>query len=633
MTSDARHPVRLTVRNIGGIDHADLAFDRGVTILRGRNATNRTSLLSALSGALGGSTTSLKSDAEAGTVTLSIDDTEYTRTYTRRDGAVIVEGDPYTEEGQLVDHFVALFEDNPARRAVSQSGDLRDVIMAPVDTDAIEARIDDLEAKRRELEREIQELDERRRQLEDLEDRKASIQQDIAGLDDRITALRTSIREDEATVAPADATAETLQMINDHRQRLTQVENRLETKRAERDALEDEIETLETELGELAEKDESALADLEGSITSIRERSRRLDDTIASLSTLAEFNQTHLADEGIESTGGHSEPAAALAPDSDREVECWTCGTTVERAQLRDRLADLRSVIAEKRTDRDELEEQLRELEARRQSIRDAIDRRSSLERRLEEATTKRRGLEEAIDDLRDQAAGLRGEISDLEGDLGSQQPSGSELRGQYEQLGDLEFERGQLEHQLSDIERRIQSIESRQPGSLDSRLNAIESELADERRRIDSLETAAIDNFNEHMAELLDLLRYENVARVWIERKPGAGDRHATFDLHIVRETSSRTGYEDSIANLSESEREVIGLVVGLAGYLVHEAYETVPFILLDSVEAIDASRLDSLIGYLADHAVYLLAALLPEDAAEIDDAYDRVVPEAIGG
>jgi uncharacterized protein YhaN len=83
---------------------------------------------------------------------------------------------------------------------------------------------------------------------------------------------------------------------------------------------------------------------------------------------------------------------------------------------------------------------------------------------------------------------------------------------------------------------------------------------------------------------------------------------------------------YEDTVDHLSESEREVTGLIVALAGYVAHDVYETVPMILLDSVEAIDASRIARLVKYIAETVPYLIVALLPEDAAALDDEYARL-------
>ena len=67
-------------------------------------------------------------------------------------------------------------------------------------------------------------------------------------------------------------------------------------------------------------------------------------------------------------------------------------------------------------------------------------------------------------------------------------------------------------------------------------------------------------------------------------------------------------------------------GLVFALAGYLAHEVYETVPFMLLDSLEAIDADRIAALVEYVEGFSEYLVVALLPGDAAALSDEYRRV-------
>jgi hypothetical protein len=95
---------------------------------------------------------------------------------------------------------------------------------------------------------------------------------------------------------------------------------------------------------------------------------------------------------------------------------------------------------------------------------------------------------------------------------------------------------------------------------------------------------------------------------------------------LQVVRTADSGATYEDTIDHLSESEREVTGLTFALAGYLVHELYETVPFMLLDSIEAIDPERIAHLIDYFGGHADYLVVALLEDDAAALNDDYTRI-------
>jgi len=93
-----------------------------------------------------------------------------------------------------------------------------------------------------------------------------------------------------------------------------------------------------------------------------------------------------------------------------------------------------------------------------------------------------------------------------------------------------------------------------------------------------------------------------------------------------IVRSSDSGTLYEDSVENLSESEREVVGLVFALTGYLAYDVYEKVPFMLLDSLEAIDANRIAELVDYLSEYVDNLIVALLSEDAAALDEDYERI-------
>ena len=81
----------VTVRNLGGVDTCEVTFRPGVTVLAGRNATNRTSLLTALGGVLGGNGPILKSDADEGSVTLTLDGSECTRRYVRHGGEVQAE--------------------------------------------------------------------------------------------------------------------------------------------------------------------------------------------------------------------------------------------------------------------------------------------------------------------------------------------------------------------------------------------------------------------------------------------------------------------------------------------------------------------------------------------------------------
>jgi predicted ATP-dependent endonuclease of OLD family len=142
--STEEESIRLTVENIGGIDHTNATFSPGVTVLAGRNATNRTSLLRALMAALGSEHVSLKSDTDEGHVELEIGDSTYIRTLSRTDDAtdptaISTGGEPYVADAELADLFAFLLETNEARQAVASSDDLRELIIRSIDTDTLQA--------------------------------------------------------------------------------------------------------------------------------------------------------------------------------------------------------------------------------------------------------------------------------------------------------------------------------------------------------------------------------------------------------------------------------------------------------------------------------------------------------------
>ena len=97
--------VEVSVRNIGGIDQTEVAFKPGATILAGRNATNRTSLLQAIMAALGSDDISMKADADEASVDLTLDGETYTRRLERQNGTVHLSGEPYLEDSTLADLF------------------------------------------------------------------------------------------------------------------------------------------------------------------------------------------------------------------------------------------------------------------------------------------------------------------------------------------------------------------------------------------------------------------------------------------------------------------------------------------------------------------------------------------------
>lgn len=633
-------PVSLTVDNLGGIDHVDLTLEPGVTIFSGQNATNRTSLLAALGGVLGGSTASLKSDAENGYVEIELNNNTFRREYSRTSTGVQISGTPYSEKEALVDLCVTLFENNPARQAVERGTDLREIILRPVDTDAIEARIAELKQRRQEVDDKIQQIEEQRSKLPGLEQEREEAKEEIATLNEELDQLQSEVAEHEADLEAAEEAADVVDKLNARRQELSSLEDQIEVKEAELEALHEDIESIRADFEELPESAAEKLATIEENLNAAQRQKHELDDTIASLTTIIDFND-ELLSEGTGLPGIDTEStdvAAGLAPEEEQEVVCWTCGSHVQRKEIGNRLDDLRDVVEEKRQRREELQERIDELQDDKHELETIKSERTSLERRLAELQEKVDDRKREIEHLRSNHDDLEDEIEELEHQVAeTEELRETDLLDKYERISQLQYEQGQLQQQLDDLTEEVDEIESLPTKEeLESQRAKIQSELEAERSRVAEVETEAIEAFNEHMDQLLDILDYKNIARVWIEKKQESGSRrtsteNATFDLHIVRETAEGTGYEDRVENLSESEREVIGLVVALAGYLVHDVHEKVPFMLLDSMEAIDAQRIADLIDYFSRHVSYLIIALLPEDAAAMEGEYDQISADVL--
>jgi DNA repair exonuclease SbcCD ATPase subunit len=250
--------------------------------------------------------------------------------------------------------------------------------------------------------------------------------------------------------------------------------------------------------------------------------------------------------------------------------------------------------------------------------VRDELERRRD---RIEELTTERDQLEASIDELEETVETLRDD-------------SQSELLDLHREANEIEFELGQLQSDFEDVTTEIETIEGELENrdELEARREGISDKIADLRTRIDRIEQEAVEQFNDHMESVLEILGYENLERIWIERKQETVSRgrqtveESVFDLHVVRSTADGTTYEDTVDHLSESERAVTGLIFALAGYLTHNVYEECPFLLLDSIEAIDSDRIARLVEYVADYADYVVVALLEEDAQALGDSYERI-------
>ncbi|WP_254524023.1 archaea-specific SMC-related protein [Natrinema caseinilyticum] len=638
--------IAVQAENIGGIDNTEVLLQPGVNVLTGRNATNRTSFLQTIMAALGSRRSSLKGDADAGHVELSFGDEQYTRYLERRNGEVVFEGDPYLEDPELADLFAFLLESNEARRAVRGGEDLRELIMRPIDTDEIEAEISMLEAEKRDLDDRLEQLSRLGTELPDLEERRVTLEDEIETTTERITELEAELEAFDLDIDASRDRKEEIESafadLQEARTELESIEYDLETERESYAELERERDELETELEAVDDEHESPDR-LEGQIQELRARKRSLDATVSELQSVIRFNEDRLADDGFDldlgapdATGGEEDGAITeQLLDDSAEVVCWTCGSQVDRERIDSTLEQLRSLRQAKLEERSDLQGQIDDLSARRKELRQRTEKRGEIETRLSSVEDELERRSQRIEELETSLEDQRARVDDLEAHADTFEDAAySDVIETHRELNRLELELEDLEAEREEVDTRIDEIEEKieERGDLEERRETIDDELIDLRTRVDRIEENAVDAFNDHMSSILSILEYRNIDRIWIERREKTvreGRRkvaRSAFDLHIVRTTDGGSTYEDTVDHLSESEREVTGLVFALAGYLVHDVHEIVPFMLLDSLEAIDSSRIGDLVDYFEEYVDCLVVALLREDAEALSDTYTYV-------
>ncbi len=636
MSQRREDTARLEVERIGGIEAATVELRPGVTALVGRNATNRTSFLQSIMAACGSTAASVKGDAEDGRVVLELGGDTYERTLHGRGRSVTASGTALLDEPRTAELFAFLLEANPVRQAVARGDPLRDLIMEPIDTDAIEAEIARLQTERREIEAELDDIAGQEKRLPDLQAERERLAEEIAATERELAEKRERLAEaggrlDEERARSSELD-ERLAELNARRRDLEEVRSDIDIEESAIAEVRAEIEDLEREREELADAPAETIEELDRQIEFVREQKRDAEASMNDLQRIIQFNEEMI--DGADIDLLEDEVAEGSESVTDRLVEggrvvCWTCGSEVSQAAVESTLDRLRRVREDELATANSLDERLADLEARRDRLDRQRQRAATIDRELESLREEIADSRDRIERFEERAAELAEEIAAIEQEVDQlQSRTQGELLETKEAVNELEFELADLREKREEVEAELERVEARvaERADLEAEREAIQEAIVEQRTRIERTEEEAVEQFNAQMDDLLDLLAYENIERVWLEPRDASEDTGRTFALHVVRTTATGTTYEDTVAHLSESEREVTAIVFALAGYLAHDVYEDVPFLLLDSLEAIDSERIATLVEYVSDYAEYVVVALLPEDAAALDDGYDRV-------
>jgi predicted nucleic acid-binding Zn-ribbon protein len=658
----------IEVENVGGIKSDSESITNGVTVLSGQNATNRTSMLQSLMAGLGSDSPPIRAGTVQGFVQLFVDSQEYKRTVKSTESGWHWEGNGAASDIDALETFGFLLEDNPVRQAIRAGDSLYDLVMEPVDTAEIQQEIERLKQKRDRIE-------ERKDSIDDKKDRVHTLETKIESKEDRLEELRQELTDVEASIEDVDQeetqseTLEKSEQINSEIKELsdkkTKLESQIETFEHDLEAKKDELRGLRSgefeDIGELRDQKQV----IKSNINSLRDKQQELEDDRRVLSPLRRFlsQLTHdttshteinnvvakYSSDQIESETDNVDDVTDLLVQGSADTHCILCGNEMGGDEYEHLLNDVSSIINTIDEENDDIEARISELESEKSDVDSHIREIRQNKDRIDTLQNDINKLTSDIDEKEDELATVESELSDakdrrdkLEHEaIDATEDASDELRDLERQKTEIEVEINQLESDIEnhqsekeELETEIDKIEV----DVHATLPEVENKLTSLRGKVESIEDSIVEQFNEQMDDLISRLSFENIERIWLEKKiitvkEGRKKVEKTaFDLHIVREVDGKAT-EDVIDNLSESEREITGIIFALTGFIVHDVADSFPVVLMDSVEMIDAHRLEALLRYIEPHVDFLVVAALPEDtdAMSVGSVIEKGNPQPV--
>ena len=599
----------ITISNVGGIKHLEQTFADSVTIITGSNASNKTSLLQALAFGLGRSTVPIRSGATEARVELRIDGREIIRTAEMTDTGIATSGEGLLEDREgveLFERFACLFEFNDVRQAVREGHSIEELLKEPMDLNTLEVQRSELLSQKKALKGEVS-------QLTDVEQKIESRRSELATTRERITELEAELDDLRNQQVESTGNDETANQLREERASLVH----------ERKKYERQIDELEGAIDRLEEDLESAKATLKQAGTNAetddieqlrveREKIRgdldEIIDRVEILQSVLTANREML----------NSSYTGVLGKDSslvEDTVTCWACGNEVAESDFDETVDELRKLIERDKKRRNEYQPRLEEIEAKIDSVKQAQRRVSELESTVSDHEATLANRRESLETKRASLEELRDELSQLDEQLAEHESEQStEVSDLQEQIEGLRVDLHATRSEADRLESTIEELEARQDERerKKAEIDQLTDEITSLTDRIQTLEQDLREGFNDAISDLIEVLDYERIERIWL---------NGNFDLIVAREVDSVIR-KDEVSHLSESEREMVGLMLALAGYVAYDVSNVAPVLLMDTLGAFDSDRTAKLISYFANETPYLFAALLPDSAAAFNSA-----------
>ena len=597
------------ITNIAGIRSAEVSVEPGLNVVQASNFKGKSSFMSAIRTVMGtsgfhGTTHPLTEGTADGSVVLDTETERHEVRLERTDsGTVARHGVPVlnTETDRIcASLFAFLGEDNPIRARVRNGGDLTPLLQAPLDVEDIDEQIASRKREREATERRLREAEQAASNIPSVTEGITILEAELGELRDRREELSAEAGAVSATDTSSDDIADCRSQLETAERTISRLESRIERTEQRLSEKKAALEDIEVPDEPDVSADRSAKEDR------IEEIALRID----LLESLHRTNQRVLEEGEVELV---SSVDRSLVED---EVGCWVCGETTTREAVRSRLAAMQDRLQSLREERSTLREEIADIEARMEERAAQRRRKTELEDAVGELTAE-------LDELRGDHQQAMERRDQLQAELDELEAAAAEAETEVqEELTDVKAAIRTHERELSEQRSRLETLEERRADAegLAAETERLDEEIAELRSRKTEKQRELKEQFDAAMADVIDRFAPGfDGARLVLKT-----DQHnevESFELVVARD-----GRETDIGTLSEGERELVGVIVALAGHRTFDVGDRVPLVFVDGISQLSASNLRRLTAYLADASEMLVMTAYPE-AGEFDGT--RISPE----
>ena len=594
----------LEMENIAGIRSGSAGIDDGINVIQASNFRGKSSFLSALMGVIGTDAWEeldhlITEGMDKGSIVLDTGEEEFQVELTRHGDTVSLTGNTVLSDPEDIACarlFAFLDERNPVRRAVrtQDTAALADALQKPLEIESIDQRIATLQAERERVDREIDTAQQAMDDIANIEGQLKTERAELERLHERRDELENDVvEEDEATEELDErlrAKQTELGTINREIDRLENAQQRLDTQLEKKDAELSELDELDKPDHDAdIEEKRSTLTELELQIDLVRDlhrSNRQLLEEDTELAFLTDVSH------GI----------------TDDEVACWVCGEQTTEEHVEERLADLYQTLQRLEGEAEELSSTIEELERTEREFRRAERERERLKAEVDDL---RQSLQEAEADLSaasDRKGDIETDIEALEAQLEEVDDEGSQA------LTEVNLEITRAEQRIEHLEEDLANVrdDAGDQESLREQRENLTTEIDTLRGRREQKQQELKERFDTAINDVIDRFA-PGFESAYVTLKHDQGGKLDEVEINLSREIDG-VGHAITIDQLSEGERELVGVITALAGYQTFNVRERVPVMLLDSISELAAQNLRGLLSYLEDHTDRLVTTAYPE-------------------